>query len=65
MMERINRGDAEIHEIDMLLEVTKQIEGNTICAFVEASAWPVQGLLRHFREEMEEKCSNLANRKIA
>tara|TARA_B100002019_G_C20765171_1_gene354900 strand:- start:247 stop:444 length:198 start_codon:yes stop_codon:yes gene_type:complete len=65
MMERINRGEAEIHEIDMLLEVTKQIEGHTICAFGEASAWPVQGLLRHFREQMEEKCSNLANRKIA
>jgi NADH-quinone oxidoreductase subunit F len=65
MMERINRGEAEIHEIDMLLEVTKQIEGHTICAFGEASAWPVQGLLRHFRDQMEEKCSNLGHRKIA
>ena len=65
MMERINRGESEIHEIDMLLDVTKQIEGHTICAFGEAAAWPIQGLLRHFREQMEEKCSNLANRKIA
>ena len=64
-MERINRGEAEIHEIDMLLEVTKQIEGHTICAFGEASAWPIQGLLRHFRSELEEKCSNLSHRKIA
>ena len=65
MMERINKGEAELHEIDMLLDVTKQIEGHTICAFGEAAAWPVQGLLRHFRDQMEEKCSNLANRKIA
>jgi len=65
MMERINRGESEIHEIDMLLDVTKQIEGHTICAFGEAAAWPIQGLLRHFRDQMEEKCSNLANRKIA
>jgi len=48
-----------------LLEVTKQIEGHTICAFGEAAAWPVQGLLRHFRSELEEKCSNLSHRKIA
>ena len=65
MLERINKGEAEIHEIDMLLEVTKQIEGHTICAFGEGSSWPVQGLLRHFRAELEDKCSNLANRKIA
>jgi NADH-quinone oxidoreductase subunit F len=65
MMERINQGEAELHEIDMLLDVTKQIEGHTICAFGEATAWPVQGLLRHFRSELENKCTNLKFRKIA
>ena len=65
MMERINRGEAEVHEIDMLLEVTKQIEGHTICAFGEAAAWPIQGLLRHFKSELENKCGNLAFRRIA
>ena len=64
-MERINRGEAEIQEIDMLLDVTKQIEGHTICAFGEAAAWPIQGLLRHFKSELENKCSNFTNRRIA
>ena len=39
-------------------DVTKQIEGHTICAFGEGSAWPVQGLLRHFRKEIDKRCSN-------
>jgi NADH-quinone oxidoreductase subunit F len=39
----------------MLFEVTKQIEGHTICAFGEAAAWPVQGLIRHFRPELEQR----------
>ena len=37
-------------------DVTKQIEGHTICAFGEGSAWPVQGLLRHFRKEIDKRC---------
>ena len=65
MLERINRGESNIEEIDMLMDVTKQIEGHTICAFGEGSAWPVQGLLRHFRAELIDKCENLGNRKIA
>ncbi len=40
-------------EIDMLHTVTKQVEGHTICAFGEAAAWPVQGMLRHFWPEFE------------
>ena len=40
---------------DMLWDVTKQIEGHTICAFGDAAAWPVQGLLRHFRDEIEQR----------
>jgi NADH-quinone oxidoreductase subunit F len=55
MIERIRSGDAELREIDMLFEVTKQIEGHTICAFGEAAAWPVQGLIRHFRPELEQR----------
>jgi NADH-quinone oxidoreductase subunit F len=55
MMERLRKGDAELREIDMLFEVTKQIEGHTICAFGEAAAWPVQGLIRHFRPEIEQR----------
>ena len=65
VLERINRGESNIEEIDMLMDVTKQIEGHTICAFGEGSAWPVQGLLRHFRAELIDKCENLGNRKIA
>ncbi len=55
VMERIVTGDAEIGEIDMLLDVSKQIEGHTICALGDAAAWPIQGLIRHFRGEMEDR----------
>ena len=53
VMERMVTGEAEIEEIDMLLDVTKQVEGHTICALGDAAAWPIQGLFRHFRHEME------------
>ena len=56
MLERMKRNEASREEIEMLEEVTKQIEGHTICAFGEGSAWPVQGLLRHFRKEVESRC---------
>ena len=55
VMERLVTGDAEINEIDSLLEVSKQIEGHTICALGDAAAWPIQGLMRHFRNEVEER----------
>ncbi len=55
VMERLVTGDAEIEEIDMLLDVTKQVEGHTICALGDASAWPIQGLMRHFRDEIEAR----------
>jgi len=48
-------GDARPAEIDMLLEVTYEIEGHTICALGDAAAWPIQGLIRHFRPEMEQR----------
>jgi len=55
LMERLVTGDAEIEEIDMLLDVTKQVEGHTICALGDAAAWPIQGLVRHFRDEIEDR----------
>jgi NADH-quinone oxidoreductase subunit F len=48
-------GRAQRREIDMLFDVTKQIEGHTICAFGDGAAWPVQGLIRHFRPEIERR----------
>ncbi len=55
VMERLVTGDAEPHEIDLLLEVTTEIEGHTICALGDAAAWPIQGLMRHFRPEVEAR----------
>ncbi|EAQ30285.1 NADH-ubiquinone dehydrogenase chain F 1 [Erythrobacter sp. NAP1] len=55
VMERLRTGDAAIEEIDMLHEVTKQVEGHTICALGDAAAWPIQGLIRHFRPELERR----------
>ena len=55
-MEKMIDGNAYHQDIDKLLDVTKQIEGHTICAFGEGSAWPVQGLLRHFRKEVDSRC---------
>lgn len=55
IMQRMVRGNATIEEIDTLLELTKEIEGHTICAHGDASAWPIQGLIRHFRPEMEKR----------
>lgn len=55
VMERLRDGDATIEEIDTLHEVTKQVEGHTICALGDAAAWPIQGLIRHFRPELERR----------
>ncbi|AEG48871.1 NADH-quinone oxidoreductase, F subunit [Sphingobium chlorophenolicum L-1] len=55
VMERLRSGDADISEIDMLQQVTKQVEGHTICALGDAAAWPIQGLIRHFRPEIERR----------
>lgn len=63
IMQRMVRGNATIEEIDTLLELTKEIEGHTICAHGDASAWPIQGLIRHFRPEMEQRI--LEYRKMA
>jgi len=55
VMERMVEGRAQKREIDMLFDVTKQVEGHTICALGDAAAWPIQGLIRHFRPEMEKR----------
>jgi NADH-quinone oxidoreductase subunit F len=55
VMEKLVVGDAEIDDIDMLLDVASQVEGHTICALGDAAAWPIQGLVRHFRDEIEQR----------
>lgn len=55
VLERLISGHASSDEIDVLLDVTKQVEGHTICALGDAAAWPIQGLIRHFRDEIERK----------
>ena len=52
IMDRFVDGKFKEAEINMLLEITKQIEGHTICALGDAAAWPVQGLIRHYRPEI-------------
>lgn len=55
IMTRMVKGDATVEEIDTLLELTKEIEGHTICALGDAAAWPIQGLIKNFRPVMEER----------
>src|SRR3954463_7546705 len=55
VMERMVVGNASVAEIDMLEEVTREIEGHTICALADGAMWPVQGLIRHFRPELERR----------
>ena len=58
VMDRLVRGEAAVEEIDMLLDVTKQVEGHTICALGDAAAWPIQGLIRHFRDDIEARIAH-------
>ena len=58
VMERLVTGEAAVEEIDMLLDVSKRVEGHTICALGDAAAWPVQGLIRHFRGTIEERIAS-------
>jgi NADH-quinone oxidoreductase subunit F len=55
VMDRMVTGDASLEEIDILEQVTRQVEGHTICALGDAAAWPIQGLIRHFRPELERR----------
>jgi NADH-quinone oxidoreductase subunit F len=65
VMERLVTGEADVAEIDMLLEVSYQIEGHTICALGDAAAWPIQGLMRHFRPEVEARIMERKNKQPA
>jgi NADH-quinone oxidoreductase subunit F len=58
IMDRMIDGNAKVEEIDQLYNLTKQIEGHTICALGDAAAWPVQGLIKNFRPEMERRIAN-------
>src|SRR5690606_30328002 len=58
VLERMAKGEARVAEIDMLLDVANQVEGHTICALGDGAAWPVQGLIRHFRDEIEHRILN-------
>jgi NADH-quinone oxidoreductase subunit F len=64
MMEKLRVGDAEVADIDKLLDVTKQVEGHTICALGDAAAWPIQGLVRHFRPELERRIGERSGRRM-
>jgi len=65
VMDRLVRGEAEVEEIDMLFEVTKQVEGHTICALGDAAAWPIQGLIRNFRDEIEDRIKAKRMRRVS
>jgi len=65
MMERLGEGRGTVAEIDLLEEVTRQIEGHTICALGDAAAWPIQGLIRHFRSELEARILERQGREAA
>ncbi len=55
VLTRMVEGRSSVDEIDTLLDVTRQVEGHTICALGDAAAWPIQGLIRHFRPELERR----------
>ncbi|EFO86229.1 hypothetical protein GCK72_005417 [Caenorhabditis remanei] len=65
MMWRFVDGKAKPSEIDMMWELSKQIEGHTICALGDAAAWPVQGLIRHFRPELERRMAEFHKQVLA
>ena len=65
MMERMVIGDATTEEIDHMLDISTRIEGHTICALGDAAAWPVQGLVRHFRPEIERRIEEFTRRQAA
>ena len=64
VLTRMAEGRAQKREIDMLLEVTTQVEGHTICALGDAAAWPIQGLIRHFRSEIERRIDEYSARPV-
>ena len=66
IMQKMIEGDLYPNDIDKLINVTKQVEGHTICALGDAAAWPIQGLIRHFRSEVERRIAEFnKKRKVA
>ena len=66
IMHKMIEGDLYLNDIDKLLNVTKQVEGHTICALGDAAAWPIQGLIKHFRPEVERRIAEFnKKRKVA
>ena len=63
IMKKMINGNVHHNDIDKLLDVTKQVEGHTICALGDAAAWPIQGLMRHFRPEVERRIEENQQRK--
>ena len=63
VMEKMIYGDLKITDVDKIIDVTKQVEGHTICAFGDAAAWPIQGLVRHFRPEIEKRINEYRKEK--
>jgi NADH-quinone oxidoreductase subunit F len=55
ILKRFQRYEAKSEDIDLLLDVANNIEGNTICALGDAAAWPVQSMIRNFRDEFEQR----------
>jgi len=55
LMEKLVRGESSMEEVELLEQVTRQVEGHTICALGDAAAWPIQGLIRNFRSEVDKK----------
>ncbi len=64
VMRRMMKGEATLEEIDTLEQVTYQVEGHTICALGDAAAWPIQGLIRHFKPELERRIRAYRDAKV-
>jgi NADH-quinone oxidoreductase subunit F len=65
VMEKLVVGEAEVADIDTLLDVASQVEGHTICALGDAAAWPIQGLVRHFRSDIEQRIVSRKTRAVS
>ena len=63
IMKKMIDGSVQLEDIDKLEDVTRQIEGHTICALGDAAAWPIQGLIRHFKPEIERRIAEFNKKK--
>jgi len=64
IMQKLRTGDTDVETIDKLYDVTKQVEGHTICALGDAAAWPIQGLIKHFRPELERRIAERSGKQL-